>query len=80
MSAPILEINAKHPHPRHIQRVVDLLAGGALVAYPTDTYYALGCDLTSRKGIEKLYSRAPSRGLSLRGRLRQSDTPVRRAH
>ena len=55
MSAPILEINAEHPHPRHIQRVVDLLAGGALVAYPTDTYYALGCDLTSRKGIEKLY-------------------------
>ena len=55
MSAPLLEIDAEHPHPRHIQRAVDLLARGELVAYPTDTYYALGCALNVRKGVDRLY-------------------------
>ena len=55
MSAPILAIDPQHPQPRLLQRAVDLLADGGVVAYPTDTYYALGCDLDSRKGIERLY-------------------------
>lgn len=29
---------------------------GGLIAYPTDTYYGIGCDLFSKKGIEKLYA------------------------
>jgi tRNA threonylcarbamoyl adenosine modification protein (Sua5/YciO/YrdC/YwlC family) len=31
------------------------LEDGGLVAYPTDTYYAIGCDLFSKKAIERLY-------------------------
>lgn len=54
--APILEVNAEHPQPRHVQRAVDVLAAGGLIAYPTDTYYGLACDLGSKKGIEKLYA------------------------
>lgn len=54
-SAPIIEVNADHPQPRHVQRVVDVLSSGGVIAYPTDTYYGLGCDLGSKKGIEKLY-------------------------
>ncbi|ATB39340.1 threonylcarbamoyl-AMP synthase [Cystobacter fuscus] len=53
--APILEVNAEHPQPRHVQRAVDILSGGGVIAYPTDTYYGLGCDLGSKKGIERLY-------------------------
>ncbi|WNG17691.1 L-threonylcarbamoyladenylate synthase [Cystobacter fuscus] len=53
--APILEVNAEHPQPRHVQRAVDVLSGGGLIAYPTDTYYGLACDLGSKKGIERLY-------------------------
>ncbi|MBJ6762197.1 threonylcarbamoyl-AMP synthase [Myxococcaceae bacterium JPH2] len=55
MSAPILEVDLKHPSPRHVARAVEVLEKGGLLAYPTDTYYALGCDLTSKKGIERLY-------------------------
>jgi tRNA threonylcarbamoyl adenosine modification protein (Sua5/YciO/YrdC/YwlC family) len=53
--APILEVNAEHPQPRHVQRAVDVLSGGGVIAYPTDTYYGLACDLGSKKGIERLY-------------------------
>jgi len=53
--APILEVNADHPQPRHVQRAVEVLSKGGVIAYPTDTYYGLGCDLGSKKGIERLY-------------------------
>lgn len=55
MSAPIVEIHAEHPQPRLIQRAVEALSAGGLIAYPTDTYFAIGCDLFSKKGIERLY-------------------------
>ncbi|HZI03885.1 MAG TPA: L-threonylcarbamoyladenylate synthase [Archangium sp.] len=54
-SAPIIEVNAEFPQPRHIQRAVEILSSGGVIAYPTDTYFGLGCDLGSKKGIEKLY-------------------------
>jgi tRNA threonylcarbamoyl adenosine modification protein (Sua5/YciO/YrdC/YwlC family) len=53
--APIIEVNAEHPQPRHVQRAVEVLSSGGVIAYPTDTYFGLGCDLGSKKGIEKLY-------------------------
>ena len=28
---------------------------GGLIAYPTDTYYGIGCDLLSKKAIDRLY-------------------------
>jgi tRNA threonylcarbamoyl adenosine modification protein (Sua5/YciO/YrdC/YwlC family) len=54
--APIVEVDAQHPQPRHVERAAELLADGGLVAYPTDTYYGIGCDLQSKKGIDKLYA------------------------
>ncbi|MBZ4397363.1 L-threonylcarbamoyladenylate synthase [Myxococcus sp. MISCRS1] len=55
MAAPILEVDMEHPSPRHIQRAVEVLERGGLIAYPTDTYYGMGCDLGSKKAIERLY-------------------------
>ncbi|MDC0707665.1 L-threonylcarbamoyladenylate synthase [Stigmatella sp. ncwal1] len=55
MSAPILEVDLHNPQPRHVSRAVEVLSRGGLVAYPTDTYYGLGCDLTAKKTIERLY-------------------------
>ena len=54
--APIIEVDPVHPQPRHVERAVEVLEDGALIAYPTDTYYGIGCDLLSRKGIDKLYA------------------------
>ncbi len=49
-----LAVNAAHPEPRAIRRAVDALERDGVVAYPTDTAYALGCDLESRRGFERL--------------------------
>jgi tRNA threonylcarbamoyl adenosine modification protein (Sua5/YciO/YrdC/YwlC family) len=53
-SAPIQAIDPAHPQPRHIARAVAILEAGGVIAYPTDTYYALGCDLFQKKAIERL--------------------------
>jgi tRNA threonylcarbamoyl adenosine modification protein (Sua5/YciO/YrdC/YwlC family) len=55
MAAPILAVDNTHPQPRHVARAVEVLERGGVIAYPTDTYYGLGCDLTSKKAIERLY-------------------------
>lgn len=51
----ILEINPRHPEPRKIKQVVEILAKGGIIAYPTDTYYGIGCDLFNKESIEKIY-------------------------
>lgn len=51
----ILRINPDNPQVRLLRQVVDVLTGGGLIGYPTDTGYALGCDLYNLKGISKLY-------------------------
>lgn len=55
MAAPILEIDPEHPNPRHLRRAVEVLEKDGVIAYPTDTYYAIGCDMASKKGIDRLY-------------------------
>src|SRR3954467_936292 len=52
--APIQPIDPLHPQPRHVQRAVGVLQDGGIVSYPTDTYYALGCDLFQKKALERL--------------------------
>jgi tRNA threonylcarbamoyl adenosine modification protein (Sua5/YciO/YrdC/YwlC family) len=56
MSAPILEIDADRPNPRNVQRALQVLQQGGLIAYPTDTYFGIGCDLLNRRAIERLYT------------------------
>jgi tRNA threonylcarbamoyl adenosine modification protein (Sua5/YciO/YrdC/YwlC family) len=34
---------------------VEVLREGGIIIYPTDTVYGLGCDLSNKKGIEKIY-------------------------
>lgn len=53
--APIVEVDPVHPQPRTIERAVKVLEDGGLIAYPTDTYYGVGCDLNSKKAIDRLY-------------------------
>jgi len=50
------EIHPENPQPRLIQKAVDLIRGGAVVAYPTDSAYALGCHIGDKKALEKIQS------------------------
>jgi tRNA threonylcarbamoyl adenosine modification protein (Sua5/YciO/YrdC/YwlC family) len=51
----LLSIHSEHPEPRKIQRVVELLEKGGVIAYPTDTVYGLGCDPLNKAAIDRLY-------------------------
>lgn len=51
----LIEINTKNPQMRLIRRVVENLKKGGIIAYPTDTYYGIGCDIMNKKAIEKIY-------------------------
>ncbi len=51
----LLEINPNTPEPRKVQKAVDALRAGEIIAYPTDTVYGMGCDLLNKKALDRLY-------------------------
>jgi len=52
--ARYFDVHPDNPQPRALAQVADLIRGGALVAYPTDSGYALGCQLGNRDGLERI--------------------------
>ena len=51
----IITINPKNPQRRLIRRVVEVLEGGGVIGYPTDTIYGVGCDLFNQEAIRKIH-------------------------
>lgn len=51
----LIEINPDNPQERLINKVVDAMKRGGVIAYPTDTYYGIGCDIMNKKAIQKVY-------------------------
>ncbi len=51
-----LVVHPEHPEPRKLAHAVASLARGGVVAYPTDTVYAIGCDFAERKAIDRIYA------------------------
>jgi tRNA threonylcarbamoyl adenosine modification protein (Sua5/YciO/YrdC/YwlC family) len=47
-------LHPNSPQSREIERIVSALQGGAVMLYPTDTVYAIGCDLHSKSAIERV--------------------------
>ena len=54
MAADWLEIHPVNPHQRQLAQVAVRLRGGAVIAYPTDSCYALGCHLDDREAADRL--------------------------
>jgi tRNA threonylcarbamoyl adenosine modification protein (Sua5/YciO/YrdC/YwlC family) len=52
--ATIHRLHPENPQPRTIAQIVAALRGGAIMLYPTDTVYAIGCDLMSKSAIERV--------------------------
>ncbi|MGE4569267.1 MAG: L-threonylcarbamoyladenylate synthase [Bacteroidales bacterium] len=50
----IVKIYPDSPNEKSLHLAVELFRRGGLVAYPTDTVYAVGCDMTLPKAIDKL--------------------------
>lgn len=51
----LVSINPENPQERLIAKVVTVLRNGGIIAYPTDTYYGIGCDILNKKAIKKVY-------------------------
>ena len=51
----LISVNPQNPQKRLINRVCEALDKGALIAYPTDTFYGIGCDLINKKGIQLIH-------------------------
>ncbi|MDX9789870.1 MAG: L-threonylcarbamoyladenylate synthase [Candidatus Kapabacteria bacterium] len=56
MSALILNIHQETPEINKIEKVVSALRDGAVILYPTDTQFTLGCALSNKEAISKLRS------------------------
>ena len=52
--ARYFDVHPVDPQRRVITQVVDLVRGGGLIAYPTDSCFALGCQLGDRDGIDRI--------------------------
>ncbi len=48
-------LHPQDPQPKRIDQIVEALRGGAVILYPTDTVYAIGCDLLNKAAIERVH-------------------------
>jgi len=48
------EMHPENPQPRLVRRAVEILRDGGLIAYPTDSCYALGCCLGNKEAVERI--------------------------
>ncbi|GAB4202102.1 MAG: L-threonylcarbamoyladenylate synthase [Bacteroidia bacterium] len=50
----MIKINPEKPQEKEIEKVVNVLKDSGVIIYPTDTVYALGCDIYQNKAIERI--------------------------
>lgn len=48
------QLNHQYPQPHQVNQIVDQLNQNAVILYPTDTVYAVGCDVMSKAGVERV--------------------------
>jgi len=52
--AQYLEIHPKNPQLRLIRQAVEIVREGGVIAYPTDSCYALGCHVGDKEALERI--------------------------
>jgi tRNA threonylcarbamoyl adenosine modification protein (Sua5/YciO/YrdC/YwlC family) len=52
--AKIFTIHPDNPQNRRIEDIKSALSSGAVMLYPTDTVYAIGCDLNAKSAVERV--------------------------
>ena len=52
--AQYFSIHPTHPQARLVRRAAEIVRRGGLIAYPTDSCYALGCHLGDARAVERL--------------------------
>ena len=54
--AKYFDVHPENPQPRSITQAVDIVRSGGLIAYPTDSCFALGCQLGNQEGKDRITS------------------------
>lgn len=49
-----ITLHPDNPQPRLVKRCCEIIRGGGLVVYPTDSSYALGCGMDNKNGLERV--------------------------
>jgi tRNA threonylcarbamoyl adenosine modification protein (Sua5/YciO/YrdC/YwlC family) len=52
--AIVYELHPQDPQPRRVAEICQALNRGAVMLYPTDTVYAIGCDMNSKSAVSKV--------------------------
>jgi len=52
--ARYFDVHPQNPQRRALGQVVDLLRNDGLIAYPTDSCFALGCQIGNQQGMERI--------------------------
>ncbi len=50
-----IDIHGSGVNQRVVDQVLDVLRDGGIIIYPTDTVYGIGCDITKKSAIERIY-------------------------
>lgn len=50
----IIKIHPQNPQSRHIATAVDVLRNGGVIIYPTDSAYALGCQIGNKAALQRI--------------------------
>ncbi len=54
MPAEFIRLYPQNPDPRRIEHIVKALRDGAVIIYPTDTIYGMGCDIHNARAVERV--------------------------
>ena len=52
--AQLFHIHPEHPQPRLIAQAAAIIRGGGVIAYPTDSCYAIGCHIGDKEAMQRL--------------------------
>lgn len=53
--AKLIEVHPTDPQPQRVRKIVKQIRDGALIAYPTDSSYAFGCQIGDKKLIKRIH-------------------------
>ena len=52
--ARLIDIHPQNPQPRAVEQATEIVRGGGLLAYPTDSGYALGAQLGNKEALDRI--------------------------
>lgn len=50
----LIDIHPENPQEDRLKEAIDVLKGGGVIIYPTDTIYAIGCDVSDLRAMERV--------------------------